>query len=80
MKPHPYSLLTAVEMLNVQVSQAVLVGDSTTDIVAANHAGMLSIGFANKPHKLGTLSSAGATSIIEGNVGMAELAKAYASM
>lgn len=80
MKPHPYSLLAAVEILNVQASQAVLVGDSTTDIEAANHAAMLSIGFANKPHKLGHLSSAGATSIIEGNTGMAELAKAYASM
>ncbi len=80
MKPHPYGLLSAAEMLNVKASQAVLVGDSTTDIEAANHAGMLSIGFANKPHKQGTLSSAGATSVIEGNAGMAELAKAYASM
>jgi HAD superfamily hydrolase (TIGR01662 family) len=80
MKPHPFSLLAAAEMLNIQVTQAVLVGDSTTDIEAANNAGMLSIGFANKPHKLKRLSSAGATSIIEGHAGMAELAKAYASV
>ena len=79
MKPDPYSLLAAVDMLNVQASQAVLVGDSTTDIEAANCAKMLSIGFANKPHKLEHLSSAGATSIIEGSGGMAELVKAYAA-
>jgi HAD superfamily hydrolase (TIGR01662 family) len=80
MKPHPHSLLAAVEVLEFQASQAVLVGDSATDIEAASRAGMLSIGFANKPYKLELLLSTGATCIVEGEAGMAELAKAYASM
>jgi HAD superfamily hydrolase (TIGR01662 family) len=80
MKPHPHSLLVAIELFDVHATQAVLVGDSTTDIEAAVNAGMLSTGFANKPHKLLSLVSAGATSTIDGNAGMAELVKAYNSI
>ncbi len=43
-KPDPLPLLHVCEKLNASVSQCVMVGDSKNDILAANAAGMQSIG------------------------------------
>ena len=43
-KPDPLPLLHACEKMNVSVEQCVMVGDSKNDILAANAAGMQSIG------------------------------------
>jgi phosphoglycolate phosphatase len=42
-KPSPIQLLFALEKLSVQKNQAVMVGDSSNDILAANAAGIRSI-------------------------------------
>jgi len=43
-KPNPLPLLHVCEQLNVSVDECVMVGDSKNDILAANAAGMQSIG------------------------------------
>ena len=43
-KPDPLPLLHACEKMNVSAEQCVMVGDSKNDILAANEAGMQSIG------------------------------------
>ncbi|MER6484348.1 HAD family hydrolase [Streptomyces virginiae] len=64
MKPSPHPLLTAASALGVPANVTVLVGDSVTDIGAAHAAGARSIGYANKPRKVTTLSDAGAGVVV----------------
>ncbi|MGY4972035.1 HAD family hydrolase [Streptomyces nigrescens] len=63
MKPHPHSLLRAAELLGVDPSECVLIGDSITDIQAAHLAGGTAIGYANKPHKREAFGEAGAEAV-----------------
>ena len=65
MKPAPEMLWLALEVHGVAPQDAVLVGDSVTDIQAAQAAGAMSIGYANKPGKAERLRRAGATAVIE---------------
>ena len=51
MKPSPWMIKSACELLDVPPSACVLIGDSTTDVLAARRAGAAVIGFANKPGK-----------------------------
>jgi HAD superfamily hydrolase (TIGR01549 family) len=51
MKPHPWSLETALRLFKVSGSEVVFVGDSITDIQAADAVGILSIAYANKMGK-----------------------------
>ncbi|MEU6643213.1 HAD-IA family hydrolase [Saccharomonospora sp. NPDC046836] len=51
LKPHPHLLLQAAELLNRSVRDCVMVGDSSTDIQAAQAAGARVIAYANKPGK-----------------------------
>jgi phosphoglycolate phosphatase len=60
LKPSTYLIDHAVSALHTTPAQAVLIGDSTTDITAAATAGVRSIGYANKPAKLATLTAVGA--------------------
>ncbi|MGW2953406.1 HAD family hydrolase [Streptomyces eurythermus] len=64
MKPDPHSLLKAAAQLNARPQDCTLIGDSVTDVEAAQAAGSHSIGFANKPGKDRTLGDAGADAII----------------
>lgn len=64
MKPDPYPLEQAARTLGVPAHRTVLIGDSITDVQAAQAAGALSIGFANKPGKSARLSRAGADAVI----------------
>jgi HAD superfamily hydrolase (TIGR01662 family) len=73
MKPHPYPAAELLAKLAVSAADCVLVGDSVTDIEAAQGAGMASIGFANKPGKRQEMETAGATVIVEGTDGMGEI-------
>jgi HAD superfamily hydrolase (TIGR01509 family) len=73
MKPHPYPASDLLAKLAVAGPKCVLVGDSITDIEAAQGAGMASIGYANKPGKRWEMQSAGATAIVEGDQGMGEI-------
>ncbi|MEU8616950.1 HAD family phosphatase [Streptomyces sp. NPDC048623] len=51
MKPNPFPLITAAELMDIDVTSCTLIGDSLTDIQAAHAAGATVIGYANKPHK-----------------------------
>jgi HAD superfamily hydrolase (TIGR01509 family) len=65
MKPDPAPILTAVEELDADPAECVLVGDSVSDITAAATAGVRSIGYANKPGKRQRLTEAGADVIVD---------------
>lgn len=49
MKPDPWPLHETARRRHVTAAECVLIGDSDTDIDAANAAGSTSIGYANKP-------------------------------
>jgi beta-phosphoglucomutase-like phosphatase (HAD superfamily) len=60
MKPHPYTVLDSLNNLDAEPHDSVLIGDSPTDITASRVAGVHVIGYANKPGKLESLSTADA--------------------
>ncbi|MGW5740210.1 HAD family hydrolase [Amycolatopsis sp. NPDC003861] len=74
LKPSPHLLHQAVTALDVVPGETVLLGDSTTDIEAAHAAGVLSIGYANKPGKNYKLVKAGADAIIDTITGLVNVA------
>lgn len=65
LKPAPYLLTQATSALNVEPSDAAIVGDSITDIEAAFNADVHSIGYANKPGKFESLLRSGAEIIVD---------------
>lgn len=73
MKPSPHLLEKAMAALDTSPAESVLVGDSTTDIHAAQAAGVGMIGYANKPGKAERLLDDGADAVV---TTMAELAAA----
>lgn len=64
MKPSPHPLLTAASIFGVPPNLTVLIGDSLTDVQAAQAAGARSIGYANKPPKEALLADAGADAVV----------------
>lgn len=50
-KPHPESLLTALKLLKLKSSEAVYIGDTNSDILAAKAAGMKIILYSKKKLK-----------------------------
>ncbi|MFG2974677.1 HAD family hydrolase [Streptomyces sp. NPDC048331] len=71
MKPSPHPLLTAASIFGVTPSRTVLIGDSLTDIEAAQAARARSIGYANKHPKETSPADAGADAVV---LGMREIA------
>ncbi|MEV6548127.1 HAD family hydrolase [Streptomyces sp. NPDC051597] len=65
MKPSPYSLYRAAELLEVSPRSCALVGDSVSDVAAAIAAAARSIGYANRPGKALALAEAGADAVID---------------
>ena len=51
LKPSPYLLRRAIDILDARPSRCVLIGDSITDIAAAKAVGAAVIAYANKPGK-----------------------------
>lgn len=51
LKPEPFLLHQAMKQHHASPDQCVMIGDSATDIEAANTAGVASIAYANKPSK-----------------------------
>jgi phosphoglycolate phosphatase len=70
MKPNPYVLSVALGSLGVPATNAVLVGDSISDIKAARAAGVPAVGYANKRGKRQRLLTAGADAIVEDLAGL----------
>jgi beta-phosphoglucomutase-like phosphatase (HAD superfamily) len=64
MKPSPYRVRQAIEMLQAAPGECVLVGDSISDVVAAHAADLAAIGYADKPGKDERLAEAGADAVI----------------
>ncbi|GGM99672.1 hydrolase [Lentzea pudingi] len=64
LKPNPKRVLDAISLLGIQNDQCVLVGDSVSDVLAANAAGVKCIAYANRPHKTKDLLDAGPSCII----------------
>lgn len=65
LKPSPYLLHQATARLAVNPGESMFLGDSTSDIDAAQSAGIRCIGFANKPGKDYLLAAAGADAVID---------------
>lgn len=64
LKPNPHLIDQAVSQLAARARECLLVGDSVTDIQAAELAGVDTIGYANKHGKRESLAEAGATAIV----------------
>lgn len=60
MKPDPSSVLRAITMLHTTQDSCVLVGDSDTDVIAGQRAGVRVLGYVNKPGKTSRLAQADA--------------------
>ncbi|MDX2705008.1 HAD hydrolase-like protein [Streptomyces sp. PA03-6a] len=65
MKPHPDSLLRALDALGVPSSLALLVGDSASDVTAAHSAGVAFLGYAPNAEKYEELLQAGVPVVTE---------------
>jgi len=64
MKPNPYALRHALEILRTPARDAVFIGDSVSDIQAGRAVGIPTIGYANKPAKPKLLEAALADVVI----------------
>jgi HAD superfamily hydrolase (TIGR01509 family) len=64
MKPNPFTLRHALEVLGTPAHEAVFIGDSVSDIQAARTVGIPTIGYANKPAKPKLLAAARAEIVI----------------
>jgi HAD superfamily hydrolase (TIGR01509 family) len=64
MKPNPWPIFQAAQLVGVPVDQCILIGDSDTDVAAALAAGARCIGVANRPAKETTLPAAGAVATV----------------
>lgn len=64
MKPDPYLVTQAIKALDVSPARTVLVGDSATDMLVAQAAGVHALGYANKPGKCRRLTDAGVDATI----------------
>lgn len=64
LKPSPHLITQAVDALDAEPGECALVGDSVTDVKAAQLASVRSIGYASEPGKRERLTEAGAGAII----------------
>jgi phosphoglycolate phosphatase-like HAD superfamily hydrolase len=65
MKPHPHIVGLALRITATDPADAVLVGDSVSDIDVARAAGVRSIGYAKNPRRGAELRAAGADAITD---------------
>lgn len=65
LKPHPHLVHAAIRDRGTDAASCVLIGDSTTDVEAAQRAGTAVIAYANKPGKREAFEAQRADAIIE---------------
>jgi phosphoglycolate phosphatase len=65
LKPSPHLVTAAIEKLGADRAVCALVGDSRSDMTAAEIAGITRVGYANKPGKREALAAAGAQIVID---------------
>jgi beta-phosphoglucomutase-like phosphatase (HAD superfamily) len=63
MKPSPYRVRIAVNVLQAETEDCVFIGDTVTDVLAGLLGGVAVIGYANKPGKTEALHNAGARAV-----------------
>ncbi|MFI2365666.1 HAD family hydrolase [Promicromonospora sp. NPDC019610] len=64
MKPHPYMVERALGMARARAQDAVLIGDSVSDIEVARATGIRSIGYAKTQERGAELRAAGADALV----------------
>lgn len=64
MKPNPYLLEKALRGLSVSPAQALMIGDSVTDIEVSQAVGVPSVGYANRPGKAQRFDELGADIVV----------------
>jgi HAD superfamily hydrolase (TIGR01509 family) len=64
MKPHPHLVANALLIVGAEPHDAVLVGDSVSDVTAGHRAGVRVIGLAKNPRRGEELRRAGADAIM----------------
>lgn len=75
-KPHPAMLERALAETGVEAAQAVMIGDTTYDMLMARSAGVQAIGVAWGYHPVDALRQAGAQAIVANPVELAAVALA----
>jgi beta-phosphoglucomutase-like phosphatase (HAD superfamily) len=63
MKPSPYRVREAVDLLGAELDECAFVGDSPNDVLAGHLAGVPVIGYANKPGKADALNRVRAATV-----------------
>ena len=72
LKPNPYLLHAALSALHRRPADAILVGDSVSDVEAAQAVRVPTVGYANKPGKLRRLADTSADVVIDGMIQLAD--------
>ncbi|WP_283139326.1 HAD family hydrolase [Rhizohabitans arisaemae] len=65
MKPNPHLVHRAMTALQADAASTALIGDSESDMTVSKTAGILALGYANRPEKLTRLHAAGASYIVK---------------
>ncbi|MFC7612362.1 HAD family hydrolase [Actinokineospora soli] len=72
MKPHPWPMRQALEVLGVAAGNAAFVGDTSTDLEVAAIVGTPCLAYANKPGKREQFEDAGAAVVFEDMYALAD--------
>jgi phosphoglycolate phosphatase len=64
MKPDPFLVREGLSRANCWSNDAIMIGDSVSDILASQAAMLITIGLANKPGKRDRLEAAGADAVV----------------
>ncbi|MGW2092959.1 HAD family hydrolase [Promicromonospora sukumoe] len=64
MKPHRFVVDAALEVLDLDATDTVLVGDTVTDMQVARSVGARAIGYAKRPERSEALAEAGADAVV----------------
>ncbi|MFF3205158.1 MULTISPECIES: HAD family hydrolase [unclassified Streptomyces] len=65
LKPHPHCLNRALRAMGSSPGTALMIGDTTSDFLAAREAGVPFLGYARNAHKEKLLRGAGATTVVD---------------
>ncbi|WP_344320657.1 HAD-IA family hydrolase [Streptomyces macrosporus] len=64
LKPHPHCVLRALESTGTEARDALMIGDTPSDLAAAREAGVPFVGYACNADRAGTLRDAGAEHVV----------------
>lgn len=79
MKPHPDCLNRALDQLRAVPDDAVLIGDTVTDLHAAREAKVGFVGYARNGRKAALLRAAGADPVVRDLASLSDLIEAHSS-